>query len=145
MHIELILKSKGRDVRTIRPDATITDAIRRMRQEAVGALVVSDDGTRIRGIISERGVMHAIADRGVGVMNERVEAAMTEQVYTCSPDDRVSSIMAAMTARRIRHIPVVDRDGCLCGIVSIGDVVKHRLDEIQLEADAMREYIISAR
>jgi CBS domain-containing protein len=145
MDIESILAGKGREVRTIRPEATIAEAVRRMRDEAIGALVVSDDGTQIRGIISDRGIMHAIADHGVAVMNERIGSVMTKEVFTCLSDDRVSAIMAAMTERRIRHIPVVDRHGRLCGIVSIGDVVKHRLDEIQREADAMREYISGTR
>jgi CBS domain-containing protein len=145
MDIESILAGKGRMVRTVRPDVTVAEAARRMRNEAVGALVVSDDGMRIRGIISERGIMHAIADRGVAVMNERVDSVMTREVFTCTPADPVSALMAMMTDRRIRHIPVVDDDGRLCGIVSIGDVVKNRLDEIQEEAEAMREYITNTR
>lgn len=145
MDIESILAGKGRVVRTIRPEVTVAEAARRMRHEAVGALVVSDDGARIRGIISERGIMHAIADRGVAVMSERVDKVMTREVFTCIPADPVSAIMAMMTERRIRHIPVVDDRGRLCGIVSIGDVVKNRLDEIQEEAEAMREYITNTR
>jgi CBS domain-containing protein len=145
MDIESILARKGREVRTIRPEATIAEAVRRMRGEAVGALVVSDDGTRIHGIISERGIMHAIADRGVEVMNERIGSVMTAQVFTCFPHDSVSMIMAVMTERRIRHIPVVNEHGRLCGIISIGDVVNHRLDEIEHEADAMRAYISDTR
>jgi len=145
MDIESILAGKGRVVRTIRPDVSVAEAARRMRHEAVGALVVSDDGARIRGIISERGIMHAIADRGVAVMSERVDKVMTREVFTCIPADPVSAIMAMMTERRIRHIPVVDDRGRLCGIVSIGDVVKNRLDEIQEEAEAMREYITNTR
>jgi CBS domain-containing protein len=145
MDIESILAVKGRAVRTIRPEVTIAQAVRRMRDEAVGALVVSDDDVRIHGIVSERGIMNAMADRGVAAMNERVGDMMTKEVFTCCPEDRVSAIMAAMTQRRIRHIPVVDRQGWLCGIISIGDVVKFRLDEIQREADALREYISGTR
>jgi CBS domain-containing protein len=145
MNIESILAGKGRAVSTIRPDATIAEAVRRMREERIGALVVSEDGRRIAGIISDRGIMNTIADRGVEVMNERVPSAMTAEVFTCAPEDHVSTIMAAMTNRRIRHIPVVDKEGLLCGIISIGDVVKHRMDEIQGEADAMREYISGTR
>lgn len=144
MNIESILAVKGRDVRTIRPEAAVAEAVRRMRAETVGALVVSGDDVRIHGIISERGIMNAIADRGVAAMNERVGDMMTKEVFTCFPEDRVSAIMGLMTQRRIRHIPVVDRQGALCGIISIGDVVKHRLDEIQREADALREYISGA-
>jgi CBS domain-containing protein len=145
MDIESILAAKGREVRTIRPEATVAEAVRRMRDEAVGALVVSDDDVRIHGIVSDRGIMHAMADRGVAVMNEHIGNMMTKEVFTCFPEAHVSAIMAAMTQRRIRHIPVVDRQGRLCGIISIGDVVKYRLDEIQREADAMREYISGTR
>ena len=145
MDIESILAGKGRDVRTIMPDGTIAEAVDRMRKEWIGALVVSEDGARIAGIISDRGIMNAIADHGVDVMNERVHSVMTKEVFTCVSRDRVSAIMAAMTIRRIRHIPVVEKNGGLCGIVSIGDVVKHQLDEIQREADAMREYISGTR
>ncbi|MEK0082622.1 CBS domain-containing protein [Benzoatithermus flavus] len=141
MHIQTILARKGNEVRTIGPETTVGEAVRRMREERVGCLVVSSDGAKIQGIISERGIMHAIADRGVGVLNEPVRSIMTERVFTCTPEDRIGTLMAMMTERRIRHIPVVDGDGRLCGLVSIGDVVKHRLDEIQSEAEAMREYI----
>jgi CBS domain-containing protein len=141
MIIESILAVKGREVRTIRAEATVAEAVRRMRAETVGALVVSDDDVQIRGIVSDRGIMNAIADRGVAVLNERIGDMMTREVFTCVPEDHVSAIMGLMTQRRIRHIPVVDTQGQLCGIISIGDVVKHRLDEIQREADALREYI----
>ena len=141
MIIEAILKSKGSEVRTIEPSATVAETLQRMRDERVGALVVSEDGTSIAGIISDRGIMHAIADCGVEVLGERIGSVMARKVFTCFPHDRVSAIMALMTNQRIRHIPVVDSDGRLCGIVSIGDVVKHQLDEMQREVDAMREYI----
>jgi CBS domain-containing protein len=145
MIIESILTSKGREVRTIEPDAAVAETLRRMRQERIGALVVSDDQTSIAGIISERGIMDALADRGVAVLGERVGSVMTGKVFTCSRQDRVSAVMALMTNQRIRHVPVVEHDGRLCGIVSIGDVVKHRLDEIRGEAEAMREYISGVR
>ena len=145
MIIESILKSKGSEVRTIEPDATVAETLRRMRHERIGALVVCEDKTSIVGIISDRGIMDAIVDRGVEVLSERVGSVMTREVFTCSRHDRVSAVMALMTNRRIRHVPVVEHDGRLCGIISIGDVVKHRLDEIQREADAMREYISGSR
>jgi CBS domain-containing protein len=145
MIIESILTSKGREVRTIEPDAAAAETLRRMRQERIGAVVVSDDQTSIAGIISERGIMDALADRGVAVLGERVGSVMTGKVFTCSRQDRVSAVMALMTNQRIRHVPVVEHDGRLCGIVSIGDVVKHRLDEIRGEAEAMREYISGVR
>ena len=144
MNIEAILASKGREVSTIRPETLIAEAIRRMRQERISALVVSEDGATIAGILSDRGIMNTIADQGIAVVEQSVRTAMTAEVFTCSPGDRIGAIMAAMTARRIRHIPVVDEGGRLCGIVSIGDVVKNHLDEIQREANDLREYISAA-
>lgn len=145
MNVEAILAAKGRAVGTIRPEATVADALRRMRAERIGALVVSEDGERIAGIVSDRGIMWAIADRGVGVLDEPVTSVMTREVLTCARHDQISAIMALMTDRRIRHVPVVEADGRLGGIVSIGDVVKHRLDEMELEVEAMRDYVTRAR
>lgn len=141
MDIESILAVKGRAVSTIKPETRVAEAVRRMRAERIGALVISDDGSRIQGIISDRGIMQAIADHGVDVMDQPIESIMAREVVTCSPRDRVGSLMRLMTDRRIRHIPVVKEDGLLYGLISIGDVVKHRLDEVQREAEAMREYI----
>jgi CBS domain-containing protein len=145
VNIESILAGKGREVRTIRPDAPVDEAVQRMRHERVGSLVVSEDGTTVAGIISDRGIMNALADQGVEVLRRFVQDVMTREVFTCSRGDSVGAIMAAMTERRIRHIPVVGEDGRLGGIVSIGDVVKSRLDEIEREAEEMREYIGNAR
>ena len=144
MNVEAILAAKGREVRTVAPEAAVGEALRRLRDERVGALVVSPDGAAVAGIVSDRDVLYAIADRGIGALDELIDAVMTAKVFTCSAGDRVSAIMATMTNRRFRHIPVVGADGRLGGIVSIGDVVKHHLDEIQGEADAMREYIAGA-
>jgi CBS domain-containing protein len=145
VNIESILAGKGREVSTIRPDAAIGEAVQRMRHERVGSLVVSEDGASVAGIISDRGIMNALADEGVEVLQRPVQEVMTREVFTCSRGDSVGAIMAAMTERRIRHIPVVEEDGRLGGLVSIGDVVKSRLDEIGREAEEMREYISSAR
>lgn len=144
MKIESILAVKGREVRTIRPETPVGEAVRRMREERVGALVVTQGTDRIAGIVSDRGILWALAERGTGVLDQPVRSVMTQEVFTCRAEDAVSSIMAAMTQMRIRHIPVVDAEGGLAGIVSIGDVVKHHLDEIQAEADAMRDYISGA-
>ena len=144
MNVEYILARKGREVRTIRPDASLEDALQRMRTERIGALVVSENGTDLLGILSDRDILYAIADHGTAVLGESVGSAMTAKVFTCSPDDRVSAIMALMTDRHIRHVPVVEGDGRLCGMISIGDVVKQRLDEIEGEAAALREYVTSA-
>ena len=144
MDVEHILARKGREVRTIAPNASLGDALRRLREERIGALVVSGNGTDLLGILSDRDILDAIADRGTDVLGDSVGSAMTAKVFTCSREDRVSAIMALMTDRRIRHVPVVDVDGRLCGMVSIGDVVKQRLDDIQSEAEALREYVTSA-
>lgn len=141
MDIETILAAKGRAVSTVRPEVPVGEAMRRMRDERIGALVISEDGARIQGIISDRGVLHAITDHGVEVLARPIESVMAREVFTCTPGDRVGSIMRLMTDRRIRHIPVVDADGRLYGLISIGDVVKHRIDEVQREAEAMRDYI----
>jgi CBS domain-containing protein len=144
MNVEHILASKGREVKTIRPNVSIAEALRRLRAEGIGSLVVSENGTNLAGILSDRDILNAIADHGIDILGESVRGVMTEKVFTCSRDDRVSAIMALMTKRRIRHVPVVEEDGRLCGMISIGDVVKQRLDEIQGEADALREYVTSA-
>ena len=144
MNVEYILARKGREVRTITPDASVEDALHRLRAERIGALVVSTDGARIAGILSDRDILYAIADHGTDALGESVGSVMTEKVFTCSRDDRVSAIMALMTDRHIRHVPVVEGNGRLCGMISIGDVVKQRLDEIEGEAAALREYVTSA-
>lgn len=141
MNVEAILASKGREVRTIEPEATVGQAIRRLCAERVGALVVSSDGAHIVGIISDRGITCAIAEHGIQVVEATVASIMTPHVITCTAEDTVAALMSTMTERRIRHLPVVDGQGRLAGMISIGDVVKHRLDEIQWEADAMRDYI----
>jgi CBS domain-containing protein len=141
MNIEAILASKGRAVRTISSGTTVGEAMRIMTHDRMSALVVSEDGATIDGIVSDRGLMNALVDHGTGVLERPLGDVMTREVFTCSRGDSVGAIMAAMTDRRIRHIPVVEEDGRLCGIVSIGDVVKHHLDEIQHEAAELREYI----
>ena len=144
MNVEHILARKGREVKTIRPDVSVAEALRRLRAEGIGSLVVSENGTNLAGILSDRDILNAIADHGIDVLGESVRSVMTEKVFTCSRDARVSAIMALMTDRRIRHVPVVEEDGRLCGMISIGDVVKQRLDEIEGEADALREYVTKA-
>jgi CBS domain-containing protein len=141
MNIESILASKGRAVRTISAGTTVGDAMRIMTEGRMSALVVSGDGAMIDGIVSDRGLLYALVEHGTDVMGRPIGEVMTREVFTCSRGDSVGAIMAAMTDRRIRHIPVVEEDGKLCGIVSIGDVVKHHLDEIQHEAAELREYI----
>ena len=143
MNVETILRDKGRAVATIRPDQTIAAALAALRERNIGALVVSDDGERVDGIVSERDIVHGLADRGAALLALNVATVMSRRVATCGPADSVADLMAEMTSRRIRHLPVV-RDGRLVGIVSIGDLVKSRLDEIEYEALSLRSFIAGA-
>jgi CBS domain-containing protein len=141
MDVDRILRSKGANVITIRSDATVAELVRGLRDARIGAMVVSDDGWHVDGIVSERDVVGGLAERGVGIMDERIADVMTRVVVTCSPHDTVKQVMSVMTLRHVRHLPVVE-DGVLRGIVSIGDVVKFRLDEIQTEAGVLRDAYI---
>ena len=143
MNVETILRNKGNWVATIRPDVTIADAVNMLHRERIGAIVVSEDGNSVDGILSERDVVNALADSGAALLARRVDDIMTRNVITCEPGDTVGELMAEMTSRRIRHFPVVT-DGRLCGIVSIGDLVKNRLDEVEFEAQSLRSFIASA-
>jgi CBS domain-containing protein len=138
MTVEQLLNTKGREVATIEPDATVALVAHRLRARGVGALVVSRGGGVIAGIISERDIVRGLAEHGRDLLDRRVSDLMTRSVTTCSPTDSVRDLMAVMTQRRIRHLPVA-RQGTLCGIVSIGDVVKNRLEEMQLETGVLRD------
>ena len=141
MNVETILRDKGDWVATIRPDATIADAVDMLNRERIGALVVSDDGGGdVVGMLSERDIVIALGRHGEGLLSRPVEEIMTRNVVTCEPGDTVGELMAEMTNRRIRHLPVV-ADGRLRGIVSIGDVVKNRLGEVEFEASSLRSFI----
>ena len=140
MNVETILAGKGRDVLTIAPDAVIANAVRLLGARGVGAVVVSADGKIVAGILSERDIVHGLAEHGGALLDRRVDELMTRDVETCSGRDTDQEVLALMTERRFRHVPVVE-DGVLVGIVSIGDVVKSRLDGIASEAEAMRDYI----
>lgn len=140
MHVKLILKSKGSAVETIRPDATIADAADRLKTRRIGVLVVSAAGATVEGILSERDIVTGLAEHGASLLDMRVEELMTRDVRTCSPEDTVNAVMELMTDRRIRHVPVI-QDGTLAGIISIGDAVKSRLQELESEATHLREYI----
>jgi CBS domain-containing protein len=143
MNVHAILRNKGDAVVTIHPDATIDRAVSVLRRRGIGALVVSDDGENVVGILSERDIVDALARFGGDLLSVSVSEVMTSPVVTCEPGDSVAELMAEMTTRRIRHFPVLD-DGRLIGIVSIGDVVKSRLDEIEYEAHSMRSFIAGA-
>lgn len=141
MKVESILRRKGAHVDTVPSNTLISAAIWALRLKGIGALVVSDDGRSIQGVLSERDVVRALAEHGPALLGMRVGQVMSPVVVTCAPDDTVQRVMAEMTRHRVRHVPVVE-DGRLCGIVSIGDVVKHRLDELELEANVLRETLI---
>ena len=143
MNVETILRNKGRRVATIRSDASVAAAVELLRRNGVGALVVSDDGTAVDGILSERDIVFGLFDLGCDLLTYPVSEVMTRDVVTCEPEDSVGELMAEMTNRRIRHFPVV-ADGELCGIVSIGDLVKSRLDEMEYEARSLRLFIAGA-
>jgi CBS domain-containing protein len=143
MNVHTILRSKGKSVVTIHPDATVERAVAVLRLSGIGALVVSDDGETVVGILSERDIVEALGRLGGELLAVSVAEVMTSPVVTCEPEDSVAELMAEMTNRRIRHFPVLD-DGRLTGIVSIGDLVKNRLDEIEFEAHSMRSFIAGA-
>ena len=143
MNVEAILRSKGRSVTTVAPEARIATAVALLRRHAVGALVVSRDSAEVDGIISERDIVTALADHGAATLELTVADLMSRHVITCRREDSVADLAALMTDQRIRHLPVIDR-GTLAGIVSIGDVVKHRIDEVEGEASSMREFIANA-
>jgi CBS domain-containing protein len=142
VRIRSILHRKGTFVAWVTATATLAEASARLAEHGVGALLVSDDGERIDGIVSERDLARALANHGAGSAEVLVADVMTVEVRTCSPHHTVDELMATMTEHRIRHLPVVDDDtGALVGMVSIGDVVKHRLSELEQETQTLHEYI----
>ena len=138
MRVEDILRAKGREVETIRPEVKVLIAVHRMRMQNVGALVVSRGG-KVEGVLSERDIVRGLTRHGPDMLEMSVVAVMSRPVPVCSPDDSLSTVMAQMTRTRNRHVPVVDADGLLCGIVSVGDVVKHRLEQMELETNVLRD------
>jgi len=145
VNVSTILASKGNDVATIDQQAPLADAAARLRDLGIGALVVSADGQHIDGIVSERDVVRALATHGASALGRTVASVMSDPVVTCRLGDSVEQLMASMTERRHRHLPVVDADGVLSGIVSIGDVVKARLGQLEHENQALTEYIHQGR
>jgi CBS domain-containing protein len=141
MHVHNIVKIKGAAVATIAPDETLAVATASLRDHGVGALVVSRDGRTIDGIISERDVVRALAAHGASTLGQEVASAMSTTVTTCHGRDTIDQMMAMMTDRRIRHVPVVDDEGLLGGIISIGDVVKARVGQLENENDQLHDYI----
>ncbi len=144
MLVSDILRTKGNSVESVAPYTPLAEFARKLKAAKVGAMIVSEDGHRLDGIVSERDIVGALADNGPAAATIKVADICTRGVYTCAPDDTVADVARMMTNRRIRHVPVVD-DENLVGIVSIGDVLKHRLDEVQLEANVLRDVAIAAR
>jgi CBS domain-containing protein len=142
MRIADVLRSKGSDVVTVPPDTTVRDLLGVLAEFGIGAAVVSADGATVDGIVSERDVVRALAARGAAVLDDEVASIMTREVTTTSPDDTTTAAFIVMTEQRIRHIPVLV-DSRLAGLVSIGDLVKRRLSELETERDSLEFYIRS--
>jgi CBS domain-containing protein len=143
MTVSIILAGKGRDVVTIEPGASLTEAIKVLGEKRIGAALVLGADRRIAGIISERDIVRALAEHGAAVLSEPVSQTMTRKVEICNEKEAVATIMERMTAGKFRHMPVVEQ-GRLVGVVSIGDIVKHRVQEMERESVAMRDYIMTA-
>jgi CBS domain-containing protein len=142
MRVEDVLKHKGRAVTTIRPDAACRELLALLAERNIGAVVVSADGETVGGIVSERDVVRRLYDRGDAVLDGPVSAITVWEVSTCTPDDRVEELRETMTERRIRHLPVV-KDGRLVGIVSIGDVVKSTISQLEFDRQNLIDYVQS--
>jgi CBS domain-containing protein len=142
MSIQSILDHKGSKVVTIAPDTRVGAAALRLRLEHIGAIIVTGQDNRIEGILSERDIVEGLTEHGAAVIDLPVSALMSHNVRTCKPDADIRDVMRLMTLHRIRHVPVVDNGG-LRGIVSIGDVVKSRLEDMELETNVLRDYAVA--
>jgi CBS domain-containing protein len=143
MHVKNILSVKGSNVLSIEPTATLEIAVRTLAQHKIGALLVLGPDRRIIGILSERDIVRVLAEQGASALTQPLAQVMTRKVFTCSPSETISVIMERMTAGKFRHVPVIDQDQVV-GVVSIGDVVKYRLQEMEHESAALRDYIQTA-
>ena len=143
MLVKSILATKGGDVVSIEPTATLETAVHKLAEHRIGALLVLGPDNRVVGILSERDVVRVMAERGAGVLAEPLSKVMTRKVVTCTQADTVASLMELMTTGKFRHVPVVEQERVL-GVVSIGDIVKYRLREIEEESTALRDYIQTA-
>jgi len=143
MNVKTILAAKGGDIVCIEPTADLAAAVKLLTTHRIGAVVIRGAGGRLGGILSERDIVSAISEYGAAALTLPVSQVMTRNVATCGEDDSIASIMERMTEGKFRHLPVVDQ-GRLVGIISIGDVVKHRLQEMERDSAAMRDYILTA-
>jgi CBS domain-containing protein len=143
MKVSEVLKAKGDRVVTVSPEETLAGALETLTREHIGALIVCDQDEKVLGVLSERDIVYGLAKHGAPILSKPVKDVMTSDVNACSPQDTMFRAMSMMTGRRVRHLPILD-DGKLSGIISIGDAVKARIEEIEAEAKALREYINSA-
>ena len=143
MTVKAILSRKGSDVVTIAPTANLSEAVKLLAGRRIGAVIVTGADNRVAGILSERDIVRVLGERGADALGDNIAAVMTRKVTTCVEADTVSDIMERMTTGKFRHVPVVEQ-GRLAGVISIGDVVKCRVEEIERESDALREYIATA-
>jgi CBS domain-containing protein len=142
MTVGRIIDEKGRGVVTIPPDRSLAEVAALLSEKRIGAVLVTENGA-IQGILSERDIVRALARHGSEALRKLASDCMTAKVVTCRPEDTINDVMEKMTAGRFRHLPVLE-NGALVGIISIGDVVKRRIEEVQREADQIREYIATA-
>ena len=143
MTVKTILSRKGREVVTIAPTANLSEAVKLLAERRIGAVVVTGADNHVAGILSERDIVRALGERGAAALGDNIAAVMTRKVTTCTEADTVAFIMERMTEGKFRHLPVVEQ-GKLVGVISIGDVVKFRVEEIEGESNALREYIATA-
>jgi CBS domain-containing protein len=143
MTVRSILDEKGRDVFTIGPDETLTAAIQLLAEKRIGAVVVLRPDGGIGGILSERDIVRALAEGGAGALTKPISAFMTSKVQVCREENTVNDVMEVMTRVRFRHLPV-EKEGRLVGLVSIGDVVKRRIEDVEREAEDIKAYIATA-
>jgi CBS domain-containing protein len=142
MTVRSILDSKGHEVLSVEPEAKLAAAVKILGEKKIGAVMVMGQG-RIEGILSERDIVRVLAERGAGVLEEPVSAVMTRKVVSCRQSDTVAGIMEMMTSGKFRHLPVIE-DGRVVGLISIGDIVKRRVQEYETEQEALRDYIKTA-
>lgn len=143
MTVSAILQNKGTSIITISPDASLSEAVESLAKHRIGAIVAVDGKAHVAGIISERDVVRILGEKGPEVLSEPVSSVMTRTVVTCTTSETIPVVMERMTRGRFRHVPVVE-DGRLLGIISIGDVVKFRVEEMERESAALRDYIMTA-
>lgn len=143
MTVRAILSMKGREVATVSPEVTLQEAAKLLGERRIGALVITSVESKVAGILSERDIVRAVGIHGEAALNQPVKEYMTKSVVTCTEDDTMNALMTRMTAGRFRHMPVVE-EGRLAGIISIGDVVKFRVAEMERESEALKQYILTA-